>query len=222
MEEESIAAYVQMLSNITKSISDWNVMTKASRSWLDALIGVLCSSSLISPVSFGILMDLWTNCASHDAHLRCQSAITVIKSNLDAIMDIDETGRLVEIFQCVLELDQQQHLSNDVSCLLARKLLLSDEEWMCMINENNSYDLMAKEIISGKYCHHFSAGNLSTFGPIHYSDWCRLLKTAAALSSIVVKNQIFNDDKIRLVPYLFYVNAVAEILLKIHRKRLEV
>lgn len=219
LEGESTNAFVQVLSDTIRSITNTSMVLESSCNWLDALIEVLCSSIHIQSTSFDILLELWTQGASSAAHLRCQSAITVIKQNLHSNPEFGVTERLVEVFQSVLALEVQQN-NGDSSCSLVRKILLKHEEWLNLINEQSSYDLFAKEIISGKYG--YSIPNANFFRPVQLSDWCGLLKTAFVLSTISVRNQIFEYDRTELVPYIFYANIVSNILLEINRKRLEV
>lgn len=219
LEGESINVFIRLLSETVKSISSLNMVLGSSSNWLDSLIEVLSSNVHIQPVSFDMLLELWTQEASSAAKIRCQSAIAIIKQNLHSNPELGVIERLVETFQSVLALKLEQSIP-EASCSLVRELLLKHEEWLNLISERSSYDLMAKEIIGGKYCYSVPHGNF--FRPVQLSDWSGLLKTAFVVSAISVRNQIFEHDKIEMIPYIFYASAVAEILLEINGKRIEV
>lgn len=216
IDDESINIFVRMLSETIRSISGLNVVLESSTEWLNALIEVLCSSFHIQSESFDMLLELWMQEASSAANLQCQSALTVIKQNLHCNSEFG-VERLVKIFQSVLALKLEQK-EPEASCSLVCELLPKHEEWLNLINERSSYDLMAKEIVSGAYCYSIPHGNF--FRPVKLCDWSGLLKTAFVVSTISVRNQIFEHDKMELIPYIFFASVVADILQEINRKRL--
>lgn len=218
-EEDFTDIFVQKLSNTLKP-STQSTFFDPSVEWLDSLVKVLCSSIRIQPTSFNILLDLWKKGASYAKHSRCQSAVAIIKENLIVIPEYSAAERLVDIFQHVLELELTQH-DHEASCLLAHQILLSDGEWMNWMKETSSCDLIAKEIMNGQYCHSNAITN--NFRPLQLMNWYALLNAALVVSSVVVRNQqMFEQDRAALVPYLFYATAVADILLEISRKRMKV
>ncbi|KAI9559714.1 hypothetical protein GHT06_013719 [Daphnia sinensis] len=219
VEENFIDTFVQKLSSTLKPSSQSNFFIDPSGEWLDSLVKVLCSSMTIQPISFNILLELWKKGASYATHSRCQSAVDIIKENLTAIPEVNVAERLVEIFQHVLELELTQG-DHEASHLLARRILLSDSEWMNWMKEASSCDLMAKEIMNGRYCHSNPITN--NFKPLKLENWYGLLNAAFVVSSIVVRNQhMFEQDGNGLIPYVFYATAVADILLEINRKRMK-
>lgn len=219
VEENFIDTFVQKLSNTLKPSSQSNFFIDPSGEWLDSMVKILCSSMTIQPVSFNILLELWKKGASYATHSRCLSAVAIIKENLTAIPEFNVAERLVDIFQHVLELELTQG-DNEASHLLVRQILLSDSEWMNWMKETSSCDLMAKEIMNGRYCHSNPITN--NFKPLQLKNWYGLLNAAFVVSSIVVRNQhMFEQDGNSLIPYVFYATAVAEILLEINRKRMK-
>jgi hypothetical protein len=218
-EKDSIA-YVQKFSNMLMPSAESNVLLELSDEWLDSLIDVLCSSMLIQPESFSILLDLWKRGASYAIHSRCQSAVTVIKRKLLAIPECGIAERLVDVFQHILGLELQQN-NPETSRLLAHQVFLTDAEWMKWMKDGNSCDLMAKEIMSGNYCHPFPITN--NFKPVQLNSWVGLLNAAFVVSSIMVHNQhIFEKGRTELVPNIFYASVVAGILQEVNRNRTKV
>ncbi len=219
LDDDSIAVYIKMLSNILKPSSDWNLFLEPSSKWLDTLVEVLCSSTRIQAESFGILQETWTHGASYDAHPRCESAIAVIKQQLFTISESWVAENLIEVFQHVLELELQQKEPKS-SNLLIRQILPTDNDWKSWMNDTNSCDLLAKEIMSGNYCHPIPIA--SKFRPVQLKNWCALLKAAFVVSSVAIRNSMFEQDRTEFLPYIFYAIAVADVLLEVNRKRLKV
>lgn len=219
LDEDSMTVFIQMFSNILKPSSDWTLFLEPSSKWLDTLVEVLCSSTRIQCESFKILLELWTHGASYDVHPRCKSAVKIIKQKLFAIPENRVAENLIDVFQHVLELELQQN-DAEVSHLLVRQILPTASEWMNWMNDTNSCDLLAKEIMSGHYCHATPIAN--KFRPVQLKSWCGLLKAAFVVSSIAIRNNIFEQDRSELVPYVFYAAAVADILLEVNKKRLKV
>jgi len=221
IEEDSIACVVQKFSNILKpSAAESNVLLESSDEWLDSLVDVLCSSTHIQPESFSILLEMWKHGASFSIHCRCQSAVTVIKRKLLTIPECGMAERLVEVFQHILELELQQN-DPEALRLLVRQVLLTDAEWMGWMKDANSCDLMAKEIMSGNYCHFVPITN--NFKPVQLNNWVGLLNAAFVVSSIMVHNQdTFEKDRTELIPNIFFASAVADLLQEINRNRTKV
>ncbi|XP_059350076.1 E3 ubiquitin-protein ligase listerin-like isoform X2 [Daphnia carinata] len=218
-DENFIDTFVQKLSSTLKPSSQSNFFIDPSGEWLVSLVTVLCSSVIIQPTSANILLELWEKGASYAIHSRCQSAVAIIKNNLTAIPEFNVAERLVDIFQHVLELELTQG-DHEASHLLARRVLLSDSEWMNWMKEASCCDLMTKEIMNGRYCHSNPITN--NFKTLQLKNWYGLLNAAFVVSSIVVRNQhMFEQDRNGLIPYVFYATAVADILLEINRKRMK-
>lgn len=221
IEEDSIAFVIQKFSNMLKpSAAESNFLLESSDEWLDSLVDVLCSTKHIQPESFSMLLEMWKHGASYSIHCRCQSAVTVIKRKLLAIPECGMAERLVEVFQHILELELQQN-DPEALCLIVRQVLLTDAEWTGWMKEATSCDLMAKEIMSGNYCHFVPITN--NFKPVQLNSWAGLLNAAFMVSSIMVHNQdTFEKDRTEIIPNIFFASAVADLLQETNRNRTKV
>lgn len=214
--EDSIDAFALKLNTTIKSIPDFELIVLPTSKWVDSLIEVLSFSSRISSDSFNTLLDLWQIGAGNAIHSRSESAINIIKRSLHGNPEFTLAQRLIDILDRVLGLEFSSR-NQEESKTSIHRILLDHKEWMSWVNDSNSYDLLAKEITTGRYCHVTSLKKM--FQPVHFDSWSGLLKTTYVISSIATRYEMSLDTQNEFIPYVFYANAVADILVDVNKNQ---